>query len=127
LTAVIQWPAKEGRIMTTGRPRDQGKEREWRRRIEEQQSGGLSVRAFCSRRGLAEHNFYQWRKLLSERDRESQSTSSANLFVPVEVAGGVVDSRIEIVLVGGQRVNVPTGFDIPTLAQVVAVLEGRSC
>jgi hypothetical protein len=76
---------------------------------------------------LAEHNFYQWRKLLYERDREALSTSSANLFVPVEVAGVLADSRIEIVLAGGQRVNVPTGFDVPTLAQVVAVLEGRSC
>jgi hypothetical protein len=111
--------------MTTGRPRDLGKERQWRRWIEEQQSGGLSVRAFCSRRRLAEHNFYQWRKLLSERDREGQSTSSANLFVPVEIDGIVADSRIEIVLVGGQRVNVPTGFDVLTLAQIVAVLEGR--
>jgi hypothetical protein len=114
-------------MMTTGRPRDLGKERQWRRWIEEQQSGGLSVRTFCSRRGLAEHNFYQWRKLLSERGREGQFTSAANLFVPVEVAGVMADSRIEIVLAGGQRVHVPTGFDVTTLAQVVAVLEGRSC
>ena len=113
--------------MTTGRPRDRGKEQQWRRWFEEQQSSGLSVRAFCSRRGLAEHNFYQWRKLLSERDRKARSTSAAHLFVPVEVAGVIADGRIEIVLAGGQRVNVPTGFDVPTLTQVVAVLEGRSC
>ena len=113
--------------MTTGRPRDRGKERKWRRWIEEQQSGSLSVRAFCARRGLAEHNFYQWRKLLSERDRDARSASATDLFVPVEVAGFHADSRIEIVLAGGQRVHVPTGFDVPTLAQVVAVLEGRSC
>jgi hypothetical protein len=113
--------------MTTGRPRDLGKERQWRRWIDLQQSGGLSVRVFCSRRGLAEHNFYQWRKLLAERDHEARSTSAASMFVPVEVAGVLAESRIEIVLAGGQRVNVPSGFDVPTLAQVVAVLEGRSC
>lgn len=113
--------------MTTGRPRDLGKERQWRRWIEQQQSGGLSVRAFCSRRGLAEHNFYLWRKLLAERDCEAQSTSATDLFVPVEVVGVIADRRIEIVLAGGQRINVPSGFDVPTLAQVVAVLEGRSC
>jgi hypothetical protein len=113
--------------MTTGRPRDLGKERQWRRWIEEQQSSGLGVRAFCSRRGLAEHNFYQWRKLLCERDRDEPSTSAAHLFVPVELAGALADNRIEIVLSGGQRVTVPTGFDGATLAQVVAVLEGRSC
>jgi hypothetical protein len=76
---------------------------------------------------LAEHNFYQWRKLLSERDREGRSTLAANLFVPVELAGAVADNRIEIVLTGGHRVHVPTGFDGATLAQIVAVLEGRSC
>jgi hypothetical protein len=76
---------------------------------------------------LAEHNFYQWRKLLSARDRDEQSTSSANLFVPVELAGALADNRIEIVLSGGRRVTVPTGFDVATLAQIVAVLEGRSC
>ena len=113
--------------MTTGRPRDLGKERQWRRWIEEQQSGRLSVRAFCARRGLAEHNFYQWRKLLSERDRETRLPSSANLFVPVEVADVHADRRIEIVLASGQRVNVPSGFEVATLAQIVAVLEGRSC
>jgi hypothetical protein len=113
--------------MTTGRPRNLGKERQWRRWIEEQQTGSLSVRAFCSRRSLSEHNFYQWRRLLAERDQEARSTSTTSLFVPVEVAGALADSRIEIVLAGGQRVNVPVGFDVATLAQVVAVLEGRSC
>jgi len=113
--------------MTTGRPRDLGKERQWRRWIEEQQSSGLGVRAFCSRRGLAEPNFYQWRKLLSEREREARSTSAASLFVPVELADTTADNRIEIVLTGGQRMHVPAGFDGATLARIVAVLEGRSC
>jgi hypothetical protein len=124
---MIQCPAKEGRIMTTGRPRDLGKERQWRRWIEEQQTSGLGVRAFCSRRGLAEPSFYQWRKLLCGRDRDKQSASAANLFIPVELAGALADNRIEIVLAGGQRMHVPIGFDVATLAQIVAVLEGRSC
>lgn len=113
--------------MSTGRPRDLGKELQWRHHIDEQQSSGLSVRAFCSRRGLAEHNFYQWRKLLNERDHEARSSSPTPLFVPVEVADVSATSRIEIVLAGGQRVNVSPGFDVATFAQVVAVLEGRSC
>ncbi|CAN5484739.1 hypothetical protein BH10PLA2_BH10PLA2_15420 [soil metagenome] len=113
--------------MSTGRPRDLGKERRWRRWLAEQQSGSLSVRAFCARHGLTEPNFYQWRKLLSERDREARPTSSADLFVPVEIADIVADSRIEIVLANGQRIHVPVGFDASTLSQVVAVLEGRSC
>jgi hypothetical protein len=45
----------------------------------------------------------------------------------VEVAGVVAESRIEIVLPGGQRIHVPVGFDASTLSQIVAVLEGRPC
>jgi hypothetical protein len=124
---VVEYPVKEGRMMSTGRPRDLGKEQQWRRRIDEQESSGLSVRAYCSRRGLRECNFYQWRKLLCERDREARSVSPSTLFVPVEVADVSVASRIEIVLASGQRINISPGFDVATLTRVVAVLEGRSC
>jgi transposase-like protein len=113
--------------MSTGRPRDLIKEQQWRRWVDEQSSSGMSVRAFCSRRGLTEQSFYQWRRLLGLRSREKRLPSPPPLFVPVEVAGVVAESRIEIVLPGGQRIHVPVGFDASTLSQIVAVLEGRPC
>ena len=39
--------------MAHSRARDEWKERQWRRWIGECQTTGLSVRAFCDRRGLA--------------------------------------------------------------------------
>ena len=82
--------------MATGRPRDQVKERQWRRWLEEQQGSGSSVRAFCRRRGLPEQAFYQWRRTLAAR--APLAPRPAQLFVPVEVVQSDLDSRIEIVL-----------------------------
>jgi hypothetical protein len=39
--------------MAPGRARNERKEQQWRRRIGEGRASGLSVRAFCERRGLA--------------------------------------------------------------------------
>lgn len=50
--------------------RDTGKERQWRGALGEQRQSGLSVRAFCARRGLTESAFYFWRRELVRRDRE---------------------------------------------------------
>jgi len=112
--------------MATGRPRDFVKERQWRRWLEEQQASGLSVRAFCRRRGLQEQAFYQWRRTLAARAPLS-SSRPCQLFVPVAVVQPDVDSRIEIVLLGGRRLHVPASFDAAALARVVAVLEGQAC
>jgi hypothetical protein len=38
--------------------------------LKEQWRSGLSVRAFCQRRGLAEPSFYFWRKEVARRDAE---------------------------------------------------------
>jgi hypothetical protein len=112
--------------MATGRPRDLVKERQWRRWLEEQPSSGVSVRAFCRRRGLNESAFYQWRSRLAERAGQAAAEVSP-FFVPVDVVPTSGDDRIEIVLAGGQRVLVPSGADPSLLAHVLAVLEGRSC
>ena len=44
--------------MAPGRARDERKEQQWRRWIGEWRASGLSVRAFCNRRGLAIPSFY---------------------------------------------------------------------
>ena len=112
--------------MASGRPRDPVKERQWRRWLVEQQSSGLSIRTFCGRRGLNESAFYQRRLRLAAQDCRPASPVHP-LFVPVDVVAPTSDIRIEIVLAGGQRVHVPRGVGVTTLAQVVAVLEGRAC
>jgi hypothetical protein len=110
--------------MAYGRARDERKERQWRRWIGEWQASGLSVRAFCERRGLTVASFYAWRRVLQRRAAEKAA------FVPVQVVADTVPERasaLEVVLAGGRTVRVAPGFDAPTLRQLLAVLEERPC
>ena len=63
--------------MATGKSRDPHKEQQWRQHIRDWQGSGLSIRAFCDRRGLSQPSFYAWRSELQRRD------SDQPLFVPI--------------------------------------------
>ena len=104
--------------MSTGKPRDSWKEREWRGWLERWQRSGLSVAGFCRRRGLDARRFYAWRRILAQRDGEQTA------FVPVQVLTNPESvSVLELVLAGDRRLRVPRGFDVTTLRQVLRVLE----
>ena len=110
--------------MAPGRVRDERKERQWRRWINDWRASGLSVRDFCARHGLATASFYNWRRALERRVAEEPA------FVPVQVVADAVPaqaSALEVVLVDGRAVRVAPGFDAATLRQLLAVLEGRPC
>ena len=110
--------------MANGRARDERKERQWRRWIGEWQASGLSVRAFCQRRGLTVASFYSWRRVLQRRAAEKDA------FVPVQVVADAVPtqtSALEVILTDGRAVRVAPGFDAATLRQLLSVLEGRPC
>jgi transposase-like protein len=105
--------------MSTGKPRDLHKEQEWRRRLRDWQLSGLSVSAFCRRHGVARKRLYAWRRILARRDAEQA------VFVPVRLLteNGHQDTTLEVLLAGGRRLRVPSGFDAATLRQLLAVLE----
>ena len=110
--------------MAPGRVRDERKERQWRRWINDWRASGLRVRDFCARHGLATASFYNWRRALERRVAEEPA------FVPVQVVADAVPaqaSALEVVLVDGRAVRVAPGFDAATLRQLLAVLEGRPC
>jgi hypothetical protein len=111
--------------MAPGRARDEQKERQWRHRIDQWRTSGLSVRAFCARHGLATASFYNWRRVLQRRASVEQPA-----FVPVQVVTAAVPteaSALEVVLSDGRVVRVAPGFDVTTLRQLLAVLEGLPC
>lgn len=111
--------------MAPGRARDEQKERQWRRWIHQWRASGLSVRDFCARHGLASARFYHWRRVLERRAAEEPAA-----FVPVQVVADAVLTRasaLEVVLSDGRTVRVTPGFDVATLRQLLAVLEGRPC
>ena len=111
--------------MAPGRPRDQDKERLWRRWLDQWRASGLSVRDFCARHRLPTPTFYAWRRRLQPRAAEQPP------FLPVQVVADVPPppaSPLEVVLSDGPVVRVTPGFDPDTLRQLLAVLrEGGSC
>jgi len=111
--------------MSTGKPRDQVIEQQWRRRLGSWHRSGLSVAAFCRREGLAQQRFYAWRRILALRD------AAQTALVPVRIAAeprGVLDGSVEVILGNGRRLRVRPGFEAGLLRQVVAVLEeGPPC
>jgi hypothetical protein len=111
--------------MAYGRERDEGKERQWRRWINQWRASGLSVRHFCDRRGLATASFYYWRRVLERRAAEKAAVVPVNVVVDAVPAQS---SALEVVLANGRAVRVAPGFDAATLRQLLTVLqEGRPC
>ena len=114
--------------MARGVRRDKTKEIFWRRMVGRQARSGLSIRAWCREHDLHEHAFYWWRVRLARAGRKIRSRRPA--FVPVRVSSQGVsgtEGQIEIVLSGDRRVRVSGPVDRETLAEVLAVLEGRPC
>jgi hypothetical protein len=126
---------------------DQARRQQWWMAIQQWQSSGQSVRAFCRQAGLKESAFFFWRRELALQDRADTAlppspscqrktsppvapTGAAARFLPVQVVAGRDPRRagdIEIVLGSGRAVRVPPQFDKQTLADVLAVLEAPSC
>jgi hypothetical protein len=110
--------------MAQGKPRDERKERQWRRWIRAWRTSGLSVQAFCAQHALAQPRFYFWRRELDRRD------ATAATFVPVHLVteqDPCPGRSLEVQLAGGRTVRVPPGFDAATLRQLLAVLEDKPC
>jgi transposase len=101
---------------------DPGRERFWREAVAGHRQSGLSVRAFCRRRGLSEPSFYAWRRQLDERD--GQARPGPATFVPVRV---VAESMVEVVLPNGVVVRAASGSEPRSVARLVAALGSASC
>ena len=110
--------------MSTTKQLVSSKERFWRRMVRQWHGSRLSVRAFCRDHGLAEPNFYAWRRLIKQRD------AKAVAFVPVRVVPddqpitvAAVSGGLELVLPAGRLLRIGPGFDGATLQRLLALLE----
>jgi hypothetical protein len=88
----------------------------WRELIAQQEKSGQSVGAFCQQRRIKDHNFYQWRKRLTE--------GLPVKFALVATDGGVPapTGAVELMLTGGERLRILPGADAATLRVVLSVL-----
>jgi hypothetical protein len=91
----------------------------WRELIRRQQASGLSVRAFCQQRAVQENAFYLWRKRLAENEPARFALVETNSAAPAR-------SALELILAGGDRLQIATGADAATLRTVLAVLRERA-
>ncbi len=105
----IEWMMKE-------HPRRE----KWRELIAEHKQGELSVKEFCRKHGVGEAVFYSWRKRLAE---EQQPTR----FALVATSGAAVapSPALQLLLVNGDRLEIPLGVDGATLRTVLALLRER--
>lgn len=101
-----------------GKKADPQRAQRWAELIDAQAQSHLSVRDFCSERGINQATFYVWRRRLSP-----PVVPAAN-FVPVRI---VAVPTMEVVLPAGLVVRVPAGCDPASAAQLIAELGGQRC
>jgi hypothetical protein len=98
----------------------------WRRIIAQQQNSGLSVAEFCRRQQVPASSFFAWKRRLA---REAHAAGPA--FVQLEPVSvpqpgsepNSSDGAIELHLDRGRHLLLRPGFDAPTLAAALALLE----
>jgi len=124
--------------------RDLALERTWQERIRQYEKSGLTIRKFCERESLVDHQFSWWRRELRRRGKESASATkhgkskkrsrprktsrrklaSAAAFVPVQVShSAAAPSTVEIILDRPPRIRVSGDVDTERLREVIRVLE----
>jgi hypothetical protein len=91
-----------------------GQRDQWRERIAEHASSGLTIKQFCKDRGVAEHLFYAWRKRL----RETEPVR----FALVDRAGHALEWNLELTLLTGERLRIGAGVDAATFRTVLEAL-----
>jgi transposase len=99
---------------------DGRKAERWRQVIEGHRRSGLSIRAYCRRRGVSEPSFYFWRRELGSRVQAKRTRSAC--FAPVRVVTPMPQGLIEVVLPDDITVRVSAGADETTLAAVMQAL-----
>jgi hypothetical protein len=92
--------------------------------VAEYEASGLNRVEFCRKQGLSLATLARYRK------RQAQDgPAPGNRWLPVEVSagrpalGGPASSGLAVALRSGRRIEVGLGFDAPTLAQLLDVLE----
>ena len=120
-----------------GPPADRRARQEWwRRQVERQQEGGLSVAQFCRRLGVSTVTFYAWKRrfrgappatpLTSEKPAAKSSANGAATpaFLPVSMLDGRPNGQLEIALANACILRL-TGSVDPVLLRVAIRTAGR--
>lgn len=99
-----------------------------REALEAWRSSGGSMAGFARRHGLNAQRLGWWRKRLG-----GEAPGPRIEFVPVRLpvseatGGGGEPGSLEVVLAGGRRIRVTSGFEESALVRLVRALEGVPC
>jgi transposase-like protein len=95
---------------------------DWQQLISEYKQSGLTVKAFCQKQGVSEALFYSWRKRVAAEDQPAQfALVATNGMAPRAPAL----QPLQLVLAGGERLEIPSGTDEATLRTVLGLLRQR--
>ena len=97
------------------------RESHWRQIIARQEESGLSVLAFCRQEELSAYALYSWRRRFARRSR----VKFAMVEVSPETRSTNANAGLELVLAGGERLQIFAGVDVTTLRTVLAALRER--
>ena len=95
---------------------------DWQQLISEHKQSGLTVKAFCQKQGVSEALFYSWRKRVVSGDQPSRFALVATNGVAPTAAEL---PPLQLVLAGGERLEIPSGTDEATLRTVLGLLRQR--
>lgn len=86
---------------------------QWRQIVAEQETSEQSIREFCRQRGINEHSFYTWRVRVREQPVSFALVDTRSEAIVSRSGNPVAASqRIEILLAGGERIQLPAEASI---------------
>lgn len=97
------------------------RESHWRKIIARQKESGLSVLGFCRQKELSAHTLYNWRRRFAREPR----VKFAMVEVSPEARSTNANAGLELLLAGGERLQIFAGVDAATLRTVLTALRER--
>jgi hypothetical protein len=108
-----------------------GKADAWRRRIDDQQASGQSVRAWCKANGPRECSFYWWRSRLG-LSLKKKRTSKPEKAKPTPLAFAQVvlhpsaAEPLRLRFTGGNELILPVSMPLEQVAKLVHAIESTT-
>jgi transposase-like protein len=95
---------------------------DWQQLISGYKQSGLTVKAFCEKHRVSEGLFYSWRKRVVAEDQVARfALVATNGMAPSAPAL----QPLQLLLAGGERLEIPSGTDEATLWTVLGLLRQR--
>jgi len=101
----------------------------WAKRVDGWRKSGLTAAEYARRSGLTEKSLRWWKwQLAQPRDAAPSEAKKKAAQIPspltfVEMTSALQRGPIEVVLVSGALIRLPTDFDAASFARVLDVLE----